>query len=53
MPLVLVLLPLYSPDYGNNPPPPPPGSAEHWQIGQMAMTAVGQAQPEPNADTAT
>ena len=30
-------------------PPPPPGV-----VGQLwAMTAVGQAQPEPNADTAT
>ena len=27
--------------------------AKHWQTGQKAMTAVGQARPEPNADIAT
>ena len=32
---------------GESPTPPPPPTL--W----MAMTAVGQAQPEPNADTAT
>ena len=28
------------------------GNAEHWHDGQKAMTAVRQARPEPNGDTA-
>ena len=35
------------------PPPLPCERAVRWHDGQKAMTAAGQARPEPNADTAT